>query len=49
MTILKHLVQIFSLIFDLVDLFLLFLDLFDPSFSQNLKSKWIHFFFKKNI
>ncbi len=40
LTILKHSVLIFSLILDLVILF----DVFDPSFFQNFRSDWVHFF-----
>ncbi len=42
----KHFVSIFSLIFNPIDpLLLLILDLFDPSFSQNLRSDWVQFCF----
>ncbi len=44
-SILKHLELTFSLIFELVDPFLLFfLDIFGPWFSQNLTPDWVHFF-----
>ncbi len=39
-----HFAPIFSFIFDLVDPLLQFLNLFDPSFLQNLRSCWVHFF-----
>ncbi len=46
LTLLKQVVPIFSLIFDLVTcrpLFPLLLDIFVPSFLQNLRSRWVHF------
>ncbi len=42
----KHFVSIFSLIFNPIDLpFSLILNLFNPSFSQNLRSDWVQFLF----
>ncbi len=42
----KHFVSIFILIFNPIDHpFSLILDVFDPSFSQNLRSDWVQHFF----
>ncbi len=43
LTVFKHFVPIFPLIFDPIDSLFIYLRYFDPSFLQNIRSDWIQF------